>query len=173
MSVPNNNNNCYKCELFFADFDIPVKCDGCYALVHNKCSGLKATELKCLSLKNRNLKFFCDLCKNSLWKIPESMLLINHLLTEVSELEKTSGNNLSSRSEEFIINEVQLLPYKLRQQRSFSVSVAQTSCEQYGAEVTQLTTTHSRQFKPGSVYKNFLQNCLKSFSPAVVLVTPH
>lgn len=34
----------------------------CNALVHNKCSGLTGSELKYLTLKNLNLKYFCNTC---------------------------------------------------------------------------------------------------------------
>lgn len=48
MSETNNNyNNCYKCELHFVQLDIPVECNGCNALIHNKCLEFRANELKC------------------------------------------------------------------------------------------------------------------------------
>jgi len=99
------SNDCSKCDTMFAELDPQVKCDGCNVVVHNKCSGLTASELKCLSLKNRNLKYFCDACSNGLREIPELKLLINRLLAEVSELKNSSGKN-PSRTEEFIINEI-------------------------------------------------------------------
>lgn len=105
MSV-SNTNNCYKCDSMFAELDTPIKCDGCITLVHNKCSGLTASELKCLTLKNRNLKYFCDSCSNGVREIPELKMLIQRLLTEVSELRNLSGKNSSARSDEFIINEI-------------------------------------------------------------------
>lgn len=104
MSV-SNSNNCSKCDIMFAELDALVKCDGCNAVVHNKCSGLTSSELKCLALKNRNLKYFSDTCSNGLREIPELKLLINRLLTEVSELKNSSGKN-PSHSEEFLINEI-------------------------------------------------------------------
>lgn len=99
------SNNCSKCDTMFAELDPQVKFDGCNAVVHNKCSGLTASELKCLTLKNRNLKYFCDACSNGLREIPELKLSINRLLAEFSELKKSSGKN-PSRTEEFIINEI-------------------------------------------------------------------
>lgn len=48
---------------------------GCNALVHNKCSGLTGSELKYLTLKNRNLKYFCNTCSNGLCKIIELKVL--------------------------------------------------------------------------------------------------
>lgn len=78
--------NCYICNLGFAELDVPIKCDGCNFLTHNKCSGLNNSEIKCLGFKNRNLKFFCEACNNGLRDIPELKLLINRLLAEVNEI---------------------------------------------------------------------------------------
>lgn len=104
MSV-SNSNNCSKCDMMFVELDAQVKCDGCNAVLHNvlkkhKVFGTSSGELKCLALKNRNLKYFYDPCSNGLREIPELKLLINRLLTEVSELKN------SSHSEEIIINEI-------------------------------------------------------------------
>lgn len=102
-----NSEICYKCDLGFADLDYPIKCDGCKLPTHNKCSGLTASEIKCLTLKNRSLKFFCEACNNGLRDIPELKLLINRLLTEVNDLKiQKNTNNTSNNSEEFIINEI-------------------------------------------------------------------
>lgn len=84
MSVLNANNY-IKCDILFTELDTPVKCDSCNVLVYNKCSGLSASELKCLTLKNRTLKYFYDPCSNRLRETPELKLLINRLAS-VSEL---------------------------------------------------------------------------------------
>lgn len=42
----------------FAGLDIPLKCYSCSETVHSKCSGLTVTEIKCIMLKNRSLKYF-------------------------------------------------------------------------------------------------------------------
>lgn len=47
------------------------------------------SELKCLSLKTRNLKHFCESCNNGLHDIPELKMLINRLLSEVNELKNS------------------------------------------------------------------------------------
>lgn len=93
----------------FADLDLPINCDGCSLIFHAKCSGLSASEIKCLSLKNRNLKFFCESCNKGLRDIPELKALINRLLVEVNELKNLKKNNNKNElqcSEEVIINEV-------------------------------------------------------------------
>lgn len=105
--MASNNGNCFICNLGFAELDVPIKCDGCNFLTHNKCSGLNNSEIKCLGFKNRNLKFFCEACNNGLRDIPELKLLINRLLSEVNELKsQKKNNNVQNQFEEFIIGEV-------------------------------------------------------------------
>lgn len=62
---------CFICDLGFGELDVSIKCDGCQFPVHNKCSGLSSTEIKCLSAKTRNLKYFCNTCDLGLKDIPE------------------------------------------------------------------------------------------------------
>lgn len=100
-----NNTICNCCNSLFADLDVPIKCDGCALLFHPKCSGLSASELKCLGLKNRLLKFFCSDCEKGLKELPELKSLLNKLLVEVENLKSNLGNN-PNLSNEFIINEI-------------------------------------------------------------------
>jgi hypothetical protein len=97
---------CYVCNSKFADLDIPVKCDGCSLSSHAKCSKLSATELKCISLKNRCLKFFCDACDQGLKEIPELKTLLKKLLMEVECLKNSSHKSSESQGDDFIINEI-------------------------------------------------------------------
>jgi hypothetical protein len=96
-------NKCCVCEVQLGDLDSPLKCDSCSRLVHSKCSGLSATELKCLTMKSRKLKYFCDSCEKGLSELPELKILISSLLVEVESLKKKSS---TLRSDEFVINEV-------------------------------------------------------------------
>lgn len=70
----------------FAELYIPIKYDVWNLLTHNKYLGLISSEIKCLNLKNQNLKYSCESCNNGLWNIPELKQLINRLLAEVNEL---------------------------------------------------------------------------------------
>lgn len=81
-----NNEKCYKYHLGFAELGSSIKYDGCDSVVYNKCSGLAASEIECLSLKNFSLKIFCEACNNGLRDIPELKLLVNRLLAEVNDL---------------------------------------------------------------------------------------
>lgn len=56
-------SSCSVCKYRFTYVDCLVKCDGCSKFVHGKCSKLSIEEMKCLSSKNRILKFFCVLCE--------------------------------------------------------------------------------------------------------------
>jgi len=105
--MASNSVNSYICNLGFAELDVPIMCGACNFSTHNKCSGLNNSEIKCLSFKNQNLKFFCEACNNGLRDIPELKLLINRLLAEVNELKsQKNNNNVQNHSEEFIISEV-------------------------------------------------------------------
>lgn len=103
--VHNSNNQ-------FSELDIPVKCDSCSLSAHSKCAGLSATEVKCISLKNRSLKYFCGNCDQGLKELPELKLLIKKLLVEVENLKNRNFNSDSSNmssvqfSNEFIFNEI-------------------------------------------------------------------
>lgn len=103
---------CNICNIQFSELDIPVKCDSCSLSAHSKCAGLSATEVKCLSLKNRSLKYFCDNCDQGLKELPELKLLIKKLLVEVENLKNRNFNSDSSNmssvqfSNEFIFNEI-------------------------------------------------------------------
>lgn len=96
---------CCVCNQNFADLDVPVKCDSCKFQAHSKCSGLAAGELKCITLKNLTLKYFCPSCEKGLRNIPELKQLINRLLADVNELKLSKGVN-KQISEDFIINEL-------------------------------------------------------------------
>jgi len=84
-----------------------VKCDSYALSAHSKCTGLSSTEVKCLSLKNRSLKYFCNGCDLGLKELPDLKLLIKKLLVEVENLKNMNPSNTSvHHSSEFIFNEI-------------------------------------------------------------------
>jgi hypothetical protein len=80
-------------------------CDGYALLIHPKCSGPSASELKCLGLKNTLLKFFCTIYDKDLKELPELKSLLNKLLIEVDNL-KSNLSYTQNLSNDFIINEI-------------------------------------------------------------------
>ncbi|CAI6348838.1 unnamed protein product [Macrosiphum euphorbiae] len=100
-------SNCVVCSNPFAELDTPIKCDSCSGAFHTKCTGLSSTEIKCLSLKNRSLKYFCSTCEQGLKELPELKLLIKKLLVEVEGLKNCPLQRLNNEvCNEFIINEI-------------------------------------------------------------------
>ena len=71
-----------------------------------KCSSLSVTKLKCLPLKNRNLKFFCKGYDQGLKEIPKLKTLIKKLLIEVKILKNSSFKQSNNRENDFIINKI-------------------------------------------------------------------
>jgi hypothetical protein len=103
---------CNICNIQFTEINILVKCDNCVLSAHSKYTGLSATEVKCLSSKNRSLKYFCDGCDQGLKELPELKLLIKKLLVDVESIKKNMSSNSNSDStsfrysSEFIFNEI-------------------------------------------------------------------
>lgn len=91
----NSVQNCSSCSVLFAELDTPVKCDGCISVFHTKCTGLSPSELKCLTLKTRNLKYFCKSCNNCLvkltnLKIKKIMVIMFHIILKNSSLMRSA-----------------------------------------------------------------------------------
>uniref|UniRef100_A0A2S2NXZ2 Zinc finger PHD-type domain-containing protein n=1 Tax=Schizaphis graminum TaxID=13262 RepID=A0A2S2NXZ2_SCHGA len=97
--------NCVVCSSHFAELDVPIKCDSCSGTFHTKCAGLSITEIKCLSLKNRLLKFFCSTCEQGLKELPELKLLIKKLLVEVEGFKNYNVQNIMKyvTNSEFVV----------------------------------------------------------------------
>lgn len=80
--------NCFNCNGDVAKPGVGVTCDGCNRSVCIKCSGLSATETRCLELKNRRMKFLCTECESGLQQIPVLHKLIRDLQEEVNAFKK-------------------------------------------------------------------------------------
>lgn len=100
--------SCFVCNSCFGDLDSPIYCDSFSQPAHTKCTGLSSTEIKCLALKNRNLKYFCISCDKGLKELPDLKQLIKMLITDVEDLkvklQKT--DTTTSFDNDFIINEI-------------------------------------------------------------------
>lgn len=60
----NNDKECIQCKKKSNKIKI-FACDSCQTSYCGDCANLTATEIKCLSLVTRSLKFFCTLCKDN------------------------------------------------------------------------------------------------------------
>ncbi|KAL4107337.1 hypothetical protein QTP88_017699 [Uroleucon formosanum] len=120
--------NCVVCSSHLAKLDVPIKCNSCSGAFHTKCTGLSNTEIKCLSLKNRSLKYFCSTCEQGLKELPELKLLIKKLLVEVEGLKncplQRSNNEVCN---EFIINEINERNRRASNLICYNLKVIQTS----------------------------------------------
>lgn len=145
-----NEISCYKCNSRFAELDVPIKCDGCSSMAHQKCSGLSTTELKCLGLKNRLLKFFCIGCDQGLKELPELKTLIKKLLVEVDGLKNNSN---VVRSDDFIINEINERNVRSKNLIFYNVNECESnrSDERTANDVEQVTSTIKSIFDSSSV----------------------
>jgi len=76
----------FVCKSCFGDLESPIYCNSCSQPAHNKCTGLSVTEIKCLSLKNKDLIYFCISCDRGLKVLPDLKLLLKKFLTEVENL---------------------------------------------------------------------------------------
>jgi hypothetical protein len=70
------------------------RCDSCQVETCVKCSRLTATEIKCLQLSTRVLKFFCNECQKGLSEVPLLIKKICELQEDVNKLKL--GPTLSS-----------------------------------------------------------------------------
>lgn len=94
---------CFKCNQNFNNGKC-LRCDGCKRPICYQCSELSSTEIRCIELKNRVLKFFCKECEDNLLQVPVLRSLIADLQTEVEKLK--GGANCDSADSEVIISEV-------------------------------------------------------------------
>lgn len=99
--------SCSKC---YKNFDptLLYTCDGCKKILCTNCSGLVASEIKVMTLRNkRTLKFLCPACEEGLAKIPELVKDISDIKTMLLNMqnERNTVDNPAFEMEE-IINEM-------------------------------------------------------------------
>ncbi|KAF0760449.1 MI domain-containing protein [Aphis craccivora] len=139
------SNKCYSCNELFAELDNPLKCDSCSSIVHNKCSGLSATELKCLGLKKS--------CDQGLKELPELKILIKKLLVEVDNIKNDTANNINSTNninflDEFVINEIN--DRNRRANNLIFYNVDESECNRHDISVP-LKVIRLGRFQPGKM----------------------
>lgn len=61
--------SCLKCKELITDNQF-WDCDGCRQKIHSACSELSPTEQRCMTLKNRTLKYLCQPCQGGLQMVP-------------------------------------------------------------------------------------------------------
>lgn len=96
--------------------DLFINCDSCNRSLHKKCSGLNASEIRVMELKNkRTLKYHCEDCLKGLLLVPKLLKSIEELKAEVEKLKidikNCNTNNDSSQlvpntPNEELINEI-------------------------------------------------------------------
>lgn len=79
-----SNINCCVCESQFGMMDNPLICNHSSRSVLNKCSRLSATYAKRLTMKNRNLKYFCASFLKGLSELTDLKKLISFLCMEIN-----------------------------------------------------------------------------------------
>lgn len=78
--------NCLKCDEILGDQRNAVACDSCDRKMHRACSGLTASEIKVMDLRNnRQLKFFCQDCLEGLAAVPKLLKQLSVLQTQFKE----------------------------------------------------------------------------------------
>lgn len=80
---------CLHCNVNIDKSDSYYYCDGCQKPIHESCSGLSASEVRCLQLKKRVMKFYCDQCNAGLSSLPSLVESIRVLRSELAEVKKT------------------------------------------------------------------------------------
>lgn len=109
---------CCKCKTDIDQDDNYFECDSCKRPIHASysCSELSASEIKCMQLKKRILRFLCNECNSGLLQIPSLVRSIEELKSDIETLklkyDKPSDSNpvpcpkLNETAPEEIISEI-------------------------------------------------------------------
>lgn len=91
---------CSKCNIDAKSFN----CDSCSSELCEACSGLAASEIRCLDLKKRKLIFLCENCQMGYKQIPVLIKKIEDLGAQVKKIkeEKNTTENNSLNNEQLI-----------------------------------------------------------------------
>ncbi|KAK4881533.1 hypothetical protein RN001_004852 [Aquatica leii] len=72
-----------------------LKCDECGNPIHTTCSGLIRAEVQCLNLKDRRIKYVCELCNCNKVHVSDLIKIITEFKNEITALKKQSISPLS------------------------------------------------------------------------------
>lgn len=71
-------------------------CDSCQRPNHVECTELTASEVRCLELKKRSLKFFCTDCEEGLKILPQVLSKLSILTEQVNKINEFIEKNKSA-----------------------------------------------------------------------------
>ena len=93
---------CSKCNVDSKTFN----CDSCSSELCGACSGLAASEIRCLDLKKRKLIFLCENCQMGYKQIPVLIKKIEDLETQIKIIkEEKNITTINSLNSEQLISE--------------------------------------------------------------------
>lgn len=94
--------DCLKCKLTIdTSKDKVIKCDGCSRTLHDTCSDLSSTEIKCYELRSskRRMKYICIDCEKGFHQIPKLIAMISELKDEINKLKENQiASNLNMKN---------------------------------------------------------------------------
>lgn len=99
---------CSKCDTNAENSKL-FTCDSCNETLCATCSNLSASELKCMPLKNRKLKFLCEECEKGLGQIPlliKQMVEMREEINQLKLMQITSVPQSNVVTQENFINEM-------------------------------------------------------------------
>lgn len=92
------NENCMKCRATIKD-DQAYKCDSCLQRIHKECSGMSASEAKCMPLQRRLLLFVCEDCRGLLARMPYMIKMLEEIRKDIDILKHNdSAGDKTQRS---------------------------------------------------------------------------
>ncbi|KAG5876715.1 hypothetical protein JTB14_010123 [Gonioctena quinquepunctata] len=107
------SSTCCKCNnnINFDNEIYKLTCDSCGGYLHEKCSGLSATELRCIPLKTRTLMLLCEGCRGSLKSIPKMLKVMDEMQSLLAamykEIKEAKGKRVIVEDDEGVLSEVE------------------------------------------------------------------
>lgn len=122
---------CCKCNTDIDENDNYFECDSCRRPIHANyaCSELSASEIKCMQLKKRILRFLCTDCNKGLLLIPSLVRSIEELKVDIENLKLKCINTSNANSGQPLkVNEIapeEIISEMLeRQKRANNIMIA-------------------------------------------------